>query len=82
MRFHAIKMKEINRTIRELWEQTYTGGDIDYIEIVSADEDVPKKAAPVDHAKRRSYSYSVMMWKGPIKMRFRGSCSAGQKVFV
>jgi len=82
LRFHAIKMQEINRTIRELWEQTYTGGDIDYIEIVAEDVDAQKSKKPVDHSKRKSYSYKVMMWKGHSKMTFRGQCSAGQKVLA
>lgn len=68
-------MQEINRTIRELWEQTYTGGDIDYIEIVSADEDDKKSKKEVDHSKRKSYSYSVMMWKGHTKVRTNLQCN-------
>ncbi|WZZ39670.1 hypothetical protein YC2023_035929 [Brassica napus] len=47
MRFHTMKMEEINKIIRELWQQTYRGQDIDYIRIHSDSEG----------AGTRSYSY-------------------------
>lgn len=49
MRFHSMKMEEINKIIRELWQQTYRGQDIDYICIHSDSEG----------AGTRSYSYRV-----------------------
>jgi len=49
MRFHSMKMEEINKIIRELWQQTYRGQDIDYISIHSDSEG----------AGTRSYSYRV-----------------------
>ncbi|GFP98495.1 DNA repair protein rad50 [Phtheirospermum japonicum] len=49
MRFHTIKMEEINKIIRELWQQTYRGQDIDYISIHSDS----------DGAGTRSYNYKV-----------------------
>lgn len=49
MRFHSMKMEEINKIIRELWQQTYRGQDIDYISIHSDSEG----------AGTRSYSYKV-----------------------
>lgn len=49
MRFHSMKMEEINKIIRELWQQTYRGQDIDYICIHSDSEG----------AGTRSYSYKV-----------------------
>lgn len=49
MRFHTMKMEEINKIIRELWQQTYRGQDIDYISIHSDSEG----------AGTRSYSYRV-----------------------
>lgn len=49
MRFHSMKMEEINKIIRELWQQTYRGQDIDYICIHSDSES----------AGTRSYSYKV-----------------------
>ncbi|KAL0340580.1 UNVERIFIED_CONTAM: DNA repair protein [Sesamum radiatum] len=49
MRFHTMKMEEINKIIRELWQQTYRGQDIDYISIHSDSEG----------AGTRSYSYKA-----------------------
>lgn len=49
MRFHTMKMEEINKIIKELWQQTYRGQDIDYISINSDSEG----------AGTRSYSYRV-----------------------
>ncbi|PIA35916.1 hypothetical protein AQUCO_03400067v1 [Aquilegia coerulea] len=49
MRFHTMKMEEINKIIRELWQQTYRGQDIDYISIRSDSEG----------SGTRSYSYRV-----------------------
>lgn len=50
MRFHTMKMEEINKIIRELWQQTYRGQDIDYISIHSDSEG----------SGTRSYSYKVL----------------------
>eukprot|EP00961_Rhodomonas_salina_P107091 1441831-Rhodomonas_salina.3 len=33
MRYHEIKMEEINKCIKEIWEVTYQGKDIDTIQI-------------------------------------------------
>ena len=33
MRYHEMKMEEINKTVKEYWQTTYRGNDIDYIEI-------------------------------------------------
>ena len=54
MRFHTMKMEEINKIIRELWQQTYRGQDIDYIRIHSDSEG----------AGTRSYSYKVCSFIG------------------
>ncbi|KAK1259931.1 DNA repair protein RAD50 [Acorus gramineus] len=70
MRFHTMKMEEINKIIRELWQQTYRGQDIDYISIHSDTEG----------AGSRSYSYRVLMQTGDAELEMRGRCSAGQKV--
>ncbi|KAL6582060.1 hypothetical protein OROMI_006074 [Orobanche minor] len=72
MRFHTIKMEEINKIIRELWQQTYRGQDIDYISIHSDS----------DGAGTRSYSYKVLMQTGDAQLEMRGRCSAGQKVLA
>ncbi|GAU42067.1 hypothetical protein TSUD_326460 [Trifolium subterraneum] len=50
MRFHTMKMEEINKIIRELWQQTYRGQDIDCISIHSDSEG----------GGTRSYSYKVL----------------------
>lgn len=72
MRFHTMKMEEINKIIRELWQQTYRGQDIDYIFIHSDSEG----------AGTRSYSYRVLMQTGNAELEMRGRCSAGQKVLA
>ncbi|KAJ1406601.1 RAD50, zinc hook [Sesbania bispinosa] len=72
MRFHSMKMEEINKIIRELWQQTYRGQDIDCISIHSDSEG----------AGTRSYSYKVLMQTGDAELEMRGRCSAGQKVLA
>jgi DNA repair protein RAD50 len=73
MKFHSMKMAEINQTIGELWNAVYRGNDIEYIQI-KADGDAS--------TGRRSHNYRVMMYKGAIEMDMRGRCSAGQKVLA
>ncbi|CAI0437688.1 unnamed protein product [Linum tenue] len=72
MRFHTMKMEEINKIIRELWQQTYRGQDIDYIRIHS----------DAEGSGTRSYSYKVLMQTGDTELEMRGRCSAGQKVLA
>lgn len=72
MRFHTMKMEEINKIIRELWQQTYRGQDIDYISIHS----------DAEGGGTRSYSYKVVMQTGDAELEMRGRCSAGQKVLA
>ncbi|XP_062909196.1 DNA repair protein RAD50 [Mobula hypostoma] len=77
MRFHSMKMEEINKIIRDLWRSTYRGQDIEYIEIRSdADENVSASD------KRRNYNYRVVMVKGDTALDMRGRYSAGQKVLA
>lgn len=73
-RYHAVKITEINRIIRDLWQLTYRGNDIETIEIKS---DVASATT-----KGRSYNYRVVMTKGGTELDMRGRCSAGQKVLV
>lgn len=54
MRFHALKMKEVNKILKDLWIKTYKGGDIDSIEICS--EDSTEGGAVT---QRRVYNYRV-----------------------
>jgi DNA repair protein RAD50 len=73
MKFHSLKMEEINRTIRELWINTYRGNDMDTIEIRSDAENTKGN---------RSYYYRVVMIKHGVELDMRGRCSAGQKVLA
>ncbi|GMI04065.1 hypothetical protein TrLO_g15735 [Triparma laevis f. longispina] len=71
LRYHSIKIEDINKIIKELWSLTYKGSDITNIRIVS------------DAAKStRSYNYRVVMSKGSTEMDMRGRCSAGQRVLA
>ncbi|KAI1137238.1 hypothetical protein F5Y05DRAFT_388585 [Hypoxylon sp. FL0543] len=73
MRYHALKMEEVNRIAGELWQSTYQGTDIDTILIKSDSEAT---------AGRSSYNYRVCMVKQDTEMDMRGRCSAGQKVLA
>nr|XP_061801475.1 DNA repair protein RAD50-like [Nerophis lumbriciformis] len=77
MRFHSLKMDEINKIIRDYWRSTYRGQDIEYVEIRS-DMDENSSAG----VKRRVYNYRVVMVKGDTALDMRGRCSAGQKVLA
>ncbi|KAJ3282661.1 DNA repair protein rad50 [Borealophlyctis nickersoniae] len=73
MKYHSMKMEEINKIIRELWVNTYQGSDIDTIEIRSDTEGAKGKT---------NYNYRVVMVKGDTALDMRGRCSAGQKVLT
>ncbi|KAH0559545.1 hypothetical protein GP486_003937 [Trichoglossum hirsutum] len=73
MKFHTIKMEEINRIIEELWKRTYQGTDVDTILIRSDNENTKGN---------KSYNYRVCMIKQDAEMDMRGRCSAGQKVLA
>jgi DNA repair protein RAD50 len=79
MSFHALKMDNINKSIRELWQTTYRGNDIDEIEIVS---DAGAGDGRIGTTAKRNYNYRVMMRRGDAKLDMRGRCSAGQKVLA
>ncbi len=74
LRYHGLKIDDINKIIRELWSLTYKGQDITNIRIVSGTEGASKSA--------RSYNYRVVMTKGSTEMDMRGRCSAGQRVLA
>lgn len=74
MKYHSIKMENINRILAELWSQTYKGTDIDTIEI--------KTEVNMQAKGNRSYNYRVVMYKGTAELDMRGRCSAGQKVLT
>ena len=50
MKFHSIKMEEINRIVEEHWKRTYQGTDVDTILIRSENENAKGN---------RSYNYRV-----------------------
>jgi hypothetical protein len=76
--FHTLKIREINKIIRELWQLIYQGQDIDTIEIESGNDG--EVAASTTGS--RSYNYRVVMKKADVPLDMRGRCSAGQKVLA
>ena len=50
MKYHSLKMEEVNETMRHLWNKTYQGTDIDGIMIRSEGD---------GGTTRRSYNYRV-----------------------
>lgn len=74
MKYHSMKMEEINRILSELWSQTYRGTDIDSIAI--------KSDVSVQNKGNRSYNYRVVMYRQSTELDMRGRCSAGQKVLT
>ncbi|KAK4944848.1 DNA repair protein rad50 [Elasticomyces elasticus] len=73
MKYHSLKMGEINSIIEELWRKTYKGTDVDSI-MIRADNETGRG--------NRSYNYRVVMVKRDAEMDMRGRCSAGQKVLA
>ncbi|KYK63514.1 RecF/RecN/SMC N terminal domain-containing protein [Toxoplasma gondii TgCatPRC2] len=93
MKYHSMKMQEINATMKELWQTMYTGHDIDFIAIRSDTEEQTAGApaslfgnasssASAPAAGQRSYNYRVVMVKGGVELDMRGRCSAGQKILA
>ncbi|KAJ6251712.1 rad50 [Anaeramoeba flamelloides] len=73
VRYHELKMEEINKIIHELWVKTYRGNDIDTIKITSS---------PSSNSKKRTYNYQVLMVTKDNELEMRGRCSSGQKVLA
>ncbi|KIW19205.1 hypothetical protein PV08_03499 [Exophiala spinifera] len=73
MKYHSLKMEQINAIIEELWRKTYKGSDVDTI-LIRADNESGRG--------NRSYNYRVVMVKRDVEMDMRGRCSAGQKVLA
>ncbi|KAI9768871.1 MAG: DNA repair protein rad50 [Geoglossum umbratile] len=73
MKFHSLKMEEINHIVEELWKRTYQGTDVDTI-LIRSDNETARG--------NRSYNYRVCMVKQDAEMDMRGRCSAGQKVLA
>ncbi|ANQ08902.1 Uncharacterized protein PCOAH_00036420 [Plasmodium coatneyi] len=76
IKFHSLKMQEINLSIKNLWRRVYNSADIDYIYIKS---EVQTENNGKVH-QRRSYNYRVVMVKDNCELDMRGRCSSGQKV--
>ncbi|KJP88922.1 hypothetical protein AK88_01416 [Plasmodium fragile] len=76
IKFHSLKMQEINMSIRNLWRRVYNSADIDYIYIKS---EVQTENNGKIH-QRRSYNYRVVMVKDNCELDMKGRCSSGQKV--
>lgn len=74
MKYHSLKMEEINRIIEELWKCTYRGTDVDTILIRSENENGQRED--------RTYNYRVCMVKQDSELDMRGRCSAGQRVLA
>ncbi|KAF0980018.1 hypothetical protein FDP41_001171 [Naegleria fowleri] len=72
-KYHSMKMAEINEIIKELWQKTYRGNDIDTISI---------KCDTETESARKTYNYRVVMVKGDVELPMRGRSSAGQKVLA
>jgi DNA repair protein RAD50 len=72
MKYHELKMEEINKNLLELWRSAYQGTDVDAIRI----------ASDGDGKGNRTYNYRVVMVKQDTEMDMRGRCSAGQKVLA
>ncbi|KAL9056457.1 MAG: hypothetical protein Q9162_002938 [Coniocarpon cinnabarinum] len=76
MRYHSLKMNEINEIVDDLWRRTYQGTDVDTVLIRSDTESSTARAG------NKSYNYRVCMMKQDAEMDMRGRCSAGQKVLA
>lgn len=76
-RFHTLRIADINKIIKDMWQLIYRGEDIDMIEIVSGAED-----SAGGNKANRSYNYRVVMRKGDVPLDMRGRCSAGQRVMA
>lgn len=82
MKYHSLKMDEINAIIRELWTSTYQGSDIDTIEIRADHENDPSSTTSSTTGSTRCYNYRVVMKKGSVDLDMRGRSSAGQRVLT
>lgn len=74
MKYHSMKMDEINKSIAELWQLTYQGNDIDKIKLTHDNE--------ASSSAKRNYNYRMVMVKKGKEVDMRGRCSAGQKVLA
>ena len=82
--FHTLKIRDINKISRELWQLIYKGQDIEMIELESGQETAVAAGGGGGGTGRssRSYNYRVVMRKGDVPLDMRGRCSAGQRVLA
>ncbi|KAI3385672.1 hypothetical protein SNEBB_010606 [Seison nebaliae] len=89
--YHNHQMKTINDTLRELWNKTYRGNDIERIEIRFDDDNIDISKLDAEDQllmsgaskAKRNYSYRVVMVSSKgIEVDMRGRCSAGQRVLA
>jgi DNA repair protein RAD50 len=76
MKYHSLKMEEINNIAGDLWKSTYQGTDVDTIMIRSENDTASSTST------RKSYNYRLVMVKQDSEMDMRGRCSAGQRVLA
>ncbi|KAI6250701.1 DNA repair protein RAD50 [Erysiphe necator] len=76
MKYHTLKMEEINAIAGDLWTSTYQGTDIDTIMIRSENETSSTTTT------KRNYNYRLCMVKQDAELDMRGRCSAGQRVLA
>lgn len=72
--YHASKMKEINTRIRDLWSRTYSGKDIEAIEI--------RADIGSSNTVKRSHNYRIIMIQKGIEVDMRAKSSAGQRMLA
>ncbi|KAG6890641.1 hypothetical protein C0995_006617 [Termitomyces sp. Mi166 len=93
MKYHGLKMEEVNDTMKHLWNKTYQGtGGFHLVKPNPLqvrrlreflDIDGIKIRSDVEGgASKRSYNYRVVMTKDQVEMDMRGRCSAGQKMLA
>lgn len=75
MKYHSLKMEEVNEIIDELWKKTYSGSDVDTI-LIRSEHESSKSMTTGGKA------YRVCMVKQDVELDMRGRCSAGQKVLA
>ena len=63
-------MTDMNKIVKELWQKTYQGTDIDSIQM----------KADADGAG--SYNYRIVMHSSGAELDMRGRCSTGQKARI
>ena len=71
MNYHHEKMEGINRSLSDIWKNTYKGNDILEIQIKSDQE----------KENERSYRIVMVLLDGT-QIDMKGKCSAGQKVLA